>query len=125
MREQIDIIRGILDKQLVDRNHTAMGRVDGIVLSIDDGAPRIDHFELGFVVLACRLHPRVEQWLRAIRTRWSVRKSARQIVPWSAVQDITQREIRLDVHAIETSAFDWEKWLRKNIVSKIPGSGEE
>ena len=75
MREQIDIIRDILDKQLVDREDTEMGRVDGIVLSIDDGAPRIDHFELGFVVLARRLHPRLERWLQALRSRWTVRRT--------------------------------------------------
>lgn len=124
MALELDLIRDVLDKQLVDSDDTKMGRVDGIVLTIDDGAPRIDHFELGFSVLARRLHPRVEQWLQSLR-RWSPRRSARQIVPWSAVHEINVHEIRLDLKAIETPAFDWERWLRRHIVSKIPGSGEE
>jgi hypothetical protein len=125
MRENIDIIRDILDKQLIDKEETKMGRVDGIVLSIDDGPPRIDHFELGLAVLARRVHPRLERWLQALRERWSPRRSARQMVPWSAVLDINPHAIQLDLNAIETPAFDWERWLRKHIVSKIPGSGGE
>jgi hypothetical protein len=124
MAQELDLIRDVLDKQLVDSDDTKMGRVDGIVLAIDDGPPRIDHFELGFSVLARRLHPRIEQWLQALR-RWSPRHSARQIVPWSSVLEINVREIRLDLKAIDTPAFDWERWLRKHIVSRIPGSGEE
>lgn len=124
MAQPLDLIRDVLDKQLVDSEETKMGRVDGIVLVIGDGPPRIDHFELGFAVLARRLHPRIEQWLQALR-RWSPRRSARQIVPWSAVQEINVHEIRLDLKAIDTPAFDWERWLRKHIVSKIPGSGEK
>ncbi|HJT17912.1 MAG TPA: hypothetical protein VJ853_11005 [Thermoanaerobaculia bacterium] len=122
MHERAEIFRDLLDKQLVDANETKMGRADGIVLEIDgDKQPRIDHLELGFSVLARRLGPRAEKWFEAIRTRWSVRKSARQIVPWSKVIDVTNYEIKLDLKAEETPAFDWERWVRNHIVAKIPG----
>ena len=122
----MDIVRDILDKQLCDREEIFMGRVDGLVLEVsEDGPPRVDHFELGFAVLARRIHPRVERWLQAIRKRWSVRKNARQIVPWSAVLEVTPQHIKLDLAALETPAFDWERWLRKHVIRKIPGSGAE
>lgn len=125
MNERVEIIRELLDKQLVDSDETKMGRADGIVLEVDgDKQPRIDHLELGFTVLARRLGPRAERWFEAIR-KSSVRKSARQIVPWSKVQDVTQYEIKLDLKAMETPAFAWERWLRDNVVAKIPGSGNE
>jgi len=124
MAQELDLGRDVLDKQIADSDGTKMGRVDGIVLTIDDGPPRIDHFELGFSVLARRVHPRLERWLQALR-RWSPRKTARQMVPWTAVKEITTREVCLDLKAIDTPAFDWERWLRKHIVSKIPGSGKE
>ena len=124
MAQELDLIRDLLDKQLVDSDETKMGRVDGIVLAIGDGPPRVDHLELGFAVLARRMHPRIEQWLQVLR-RWSPRRSARQMVPWAAVQEINVHEVRLDLKAIDTPAFDWERWLRKNIVSKIPGSEPE
>jgi hypothetical protein len=125
MREHIDVIRDLLDKQLLDRSETKMGRIDGIVLAIGDGAPKVDHFELGFAVLASRLHPRVEKWFVALRNRRSVRRSARQMVPWSAVQEITPHGVKLDLDAIDTPAFDWERWLRDHVVSKIPGTKNE
>ena len=127
MREEVDIVRDLLDKQLVDSDGAKMGRADGIVLDVNgDEQPRIDHLELGFVVLARRLHPWAERWLLALRKRWnSPRTSARQIVPWAKVKDITNEHIQLDVKAIETPAFDWERWARDRIVSKIPGSGAD
>ena len=126
MHEEFDIVRDILDLQLVDRDGNKMGRVDGLVLKVDgDEQPRLDHFELGFAVLARRVHPLLERWLLALRNRWSVRRSARQIVPWSKVVDVTSDEIKIEVKAEETPAFDWERWLRDRIVKKIPGSGAE
>jgi hypothetical protein len=124
MREQIDVARDLLDAQLVDADEIKMGRIDGIVLALDgDAQPRIDHFELGFAVLARRLHPRIEQWLQTLR-RWSVRRSERQIVPWSSVVDINPHHIKVDVKFMETPAADWERAARK-LVSKMPGSGDE
>ena len=122
---ELELARDVLDQELIDRNGTRMGRVDGLVIIIDDdGPPRVDRFELGFVVLARRLHPRVEravQWLR----RWSVRKVARQIIPWSSVAAITENHIEVGVDAMDTEAFAWERWLRDVIVARIPGSGDD
>lgn len=123
---QFDLIRDVLDKQLVDREQTEMGRVDGLVLELRDGQPpRVDHFELGFAVLAARLHPRLETWLQAIRNRWSVRRSARYSIPWQQVAEVTRHDISVDVKAEETPAFDWERWLRRTIVKKLPGGDEK
>jgi hypothetical protein len=126
MAQEIDLIRNVLDNQLVDKEGTKMGRVDGMVLMIGDGGPpRVDHLELGLAVLARRIHPRLEQWLETLRKKWTPRRSARQIVTWSQVLEVTTQHVRVDLHALETPAFDWERWLRKNIVSKIPSSGQE
>ena len=124
--DEIDLARDVLDQQLIDRNGTKMGRVDGLVIAFEaDGRPRVDHFELGFAVLAGRMHPRFERWLNAIRKRWSVREIARQIVPWSDVAELTENHIKLSIDAFTTPAFDWERWLRDHVVTKIPGSGDE
>lgn len=122
----IDITRDVLDQQLIDRNNTKMGRVDGVVLAIDDnGPPTVHHFELGFAVLAERIHPRLERWLEAIRRRWSVRKEARYIVPWSEVAEVTENHIKVSIDALQTPAFDWERWLRDKVITRIPGAGDD
>lgn len=121
---RLKLARDVLDQQLIDRNGTKMGRVDGLVLAIDgEGPPRVDHFELGFVVLARRLHPRLERLLQSVRRRWSVRTSARQLVPWSAVEEIKPGHIKVNFDALSTPAFDWERWLRAHVIARIPGGG--
>ena len=122
--QQLKLARDVLDQELVDRNGKKMGRVDGLTVIIDgDGPPRVDAFELGFVVLADRISPRLEKWLQALRRRWSVRKEARQIVPWSSVEEITPSHIKVGLDALSTAAFDWERWLREHVIAHIPGGG--
>lgn len=127
MKERIDLVRDVLDEQLIDRAETKMGRIDGFVLVLDEetGQPRIEHLELGFVVLARRIHPALERGLEWLRRRWSVRECARQIVPWSKVMDMASYHVQLDLDAEKTPAFDWEHWLRDHVVKKIPGAGDE
>jgi hypothetical protein len=120
----MDLVRDVLDKQLVDREGEELGRADGVILEIRaDGPPRVDALELGFVVLAGRIHPRVEQWFAKIRSRWSVRKTARYQVSWSKVQEIHHLHLQLDVRALDTPAYDWEVWLRRHVIRYLPGGG--
>jgi sporulation protein YlmC with PRC-barrel domain len=89
----LELARDILDQEIVDRNGTNMGRVDGLVMLVGDGGPpRIDRMDLGFVVLARRLHPRLERLVEALRT-WSVRKEATYSIPWSRVEAITENAV--------------------------------
>jgi hypothetical protein len=124
--KHLDLLRDVLDKQVVDREETKMGRVDGIVLELRDGEPpRVAALEMGFATLARRLHPRAEAWLEALRKRWSVRRTARFRPPWEKVLDVNQHHVRLDVDEEETPAFDWERWLRFHVVSRVPGEKGE
>lgn len=120
---RLDVIRDILDKQLIDRDGTSMGRADGVVLEIRDGEqPVVDHLQLGAIVLARRLHPRAVRVVEWFRRRWPVRHEAVQVVRWPQIADITSHDIRLNLEVEKTPAFDWERWLRDHVVSKIPGS---
>ncbi len=122
----LELVRDVLDQQLVDREGTYMGRVDGVVLRFEDGEqPRVDHFELGFTVLARRVHPRLEKWVEAIRRRFHVRETAVQIIPWSMVGEISSHHVKVDIDTYDTPAFAWERWLRDHVIAKLPGAGEE
>jgi sporulation protein YlmC with PRC-barrel domain len=131
--DDLELARDVLDKQVVDREETKMGRVDGLVLELREGLPpRIDHIEMGAVVLARRLSPGLERWVDGWRRRFGVRKVARYRVPWSAVQEITSYHLKLDVAALDTPTFDWERWLQDHVIKHIPmplkgkeGGGEE
>ncbi|HEX4966286.1 MAG TPA: hypothetical protein VF173_36090 [Thermoanaerobaculia bacterium] len=119
----MDLCRDVLDKQVVDREETKMGRVDGILLELrEDAPPRVAALDMGFVVLARRLHPRLEKWTMALHRRFSVRKAARYRVPWSKVTEVTPFCVQLDVAAFATPAFAWERWLRDHVISRLPGA---
>jgi hypothetical protein len=70
-RQLMDLIRDCLDKQLEDSNKRRMGRVDGIILDIeDDRQPHVAYVEVGVKTLLNRLSPRladvVAGWLRKL-----------------------------------------------------------
>ena len=113
--KKVQLVREVLDQQLVDACEKKMGRVDGVVLELRDGAPpRVDHFELGLVVLAERLHPRLGKWVGSRLKRWNV--------PFEKVKEMDEHKITLDFEdAMKTPAMAWEKWLRDHIVAHLPG----
>jgi hypothetical protein len=120
--KHLDLIRDVLDTQVTDREETKMGRVDGLVLELRDGQPpRVVSIEMGFVVLARRLHPRLGDWFLWLRRRVHVRKQACYSVPWSQVLDVNEHCVQIDVEAAETPAFDWERWLRDHVIAHLPG----
>jgi sporulation protein YlmC with PRC-barrel domain len=119
--KQMELARDLLDKQVVDCEETKMGRVDGLVLELREGKPpRVDHLELGSGVLARRLHPRIERWVDALRRRIGVQKTGRYRVPWSEVQEVVPYHVKLDVKALDTPMFAWERWLRRHVIDHIP-----
>ncbi|MES1243598.1 MAG: hypothetical protein ABUT39_18470 [Acidobacteriota bacterium] len=123
--KKLDLTRDLLDMQVVGRDGTKMGRVDGLILELrGDLPPRVDAIEMGFAVLARRMGPRAERWLAKLR-RWSVRRTASQRVPWSKVKAIEPHHIQIDLDALETPAFAWEIWLRDHFVAPIEGKREK
>ena len=120
------LMRDVLDKLLCDRDDEALGRVDAIVAELrDDAPPRVTELQLGFVPLARRIGPRTARLVEALHRRWSVRRAARFGIPWSKVVKHDRHQITVDVVADETPARDWDRWLRRNVIGRIPGSGPD
>ncbi|MBB3138628.1 hypothetical protein FHS26_006407 [Rhizobium pisi] len=119
----MDLLRDVLDKQLVDRHGVKMGKVDGIVAELRrDGPPRVVAIEVGAIVMARRFGQRPQQW-----TTWLASKLGGEVhsrphrVAWSTVRDVGV-DLKLDVAVSDTAIFDWQDWLRDRVVSKIPGA---
>ena len=118
----IAVVRDLLDKQLVDREGEALGRVDGIVMSYTaDEPPRITHFELGAQTLARRLP---QPFRRALA--WLARRlTPRGEDPYRI--DVTRiirlgRTIQIDIDGARSAARETERWVRDHIITRIPGS---
>ena len=121
----MDLVRDVLDKRLIDREDCEMGRVDGLVMQLGEHSqPRITHLEIGGTALWTRLRPSVAGFAARLARRWGPKRTTPVRIPWSRV--ITAgREIKLDVEAKETGAIDWEIWIARHIIERIPGGGHE
>lgn len=118
------LVRDVLDKKLVDRNNTAMGRIDGLLLEFsDDVPPRMVRMEIGGEILAAR----VARWLvpvtRWLRSVWGPKREAVIGIDWKHVASM-ERDIHLDLEADETQVLAWEHWIAEHVVGRIPGSGK-
>ena len=119
----MDLVRDLLDKQVRDRRGKRMGKVDGIVLELrKDGPPRVAFVEIGPVTLARRLGPAFGRLMQAIDVGFGVSDGAPLRIPLSKVGD-AGIEAAVDLEAEETRAWDWERWLRRHVIDRIPGAG--
>lgn len=119
----MNVIRDVLDNQIVDRNQRKMGKVDGIVIELRDGEPpRLAYIEVGMPILARRLYPRLQRWVAAVESKWGAKRTEPFRIPWSKVRDVGI-DVEVDVEAEATLALDYEKWVREHIIRKIPGAG--
>lgn len=117
----MNVIREVLDNQIVDRNQRKMGKVDGIVIELREGQqPRLAFIETGATTLARRLHPRLARWVAAIEGKWGAKHTEPFRIPWSQVRDIGI-DVEVDVDAEQTAALAYEQWLREHVVKRIPG----
>lgn len=72
----MDLVRDLLDKQVVDRNGQELGRVDSIILDVAaDGSATVSAIEIGLISFAQRLHPLLGRYARAIEIILGVRQS--------------------------------------------------
>jgi sporulation protein YlmC with PRC-barrel domain len=117
----MDLVRDVLDKQLVDKKQRRLGKVDGLVLSLAPGEPpRVAAIEVGPRVLARRLSPRVERWTVALASRLGAPHDDPYRIPWSKVRDVGL-DVEVDVPVAETPLYAWQRWLRRVFIGKLPG----
>jgi hypothetical protein len=121
----MDLVRDVLDKKLMDREDCPMGRVDGLVMQFGERSqPRITHIEIGGKTLWTRLHPAFGRLAVKLARSLGPKRRGPVRIPWSRVVT-TGKDIRLDVEAKETGAIDWEIWVARHIIERIPGGGHE
>lgn len=62
----MQVVRDLLDKQVIDHDGRELGRVDGILVDCSGAPPRLSAILIGASVLGERLHPRIGRVLAAI-----------------------------------------------------------
>ena len=119
----MDLIRDLLDKQVVDRKKTKIGKVDGIVMLVRPGRqPRIGFIELGAISLARRLGRPIERLvLRGSGWLGGKKLPEPHRIAWSKVRDIGV-DVDVDIDVRDTRIFAWQDWLRDKIIRHVPGA---
>jgi sporulation protein YlmC with PRC-barrel domain len=117
---QIDLVRDVLDKSVVDRNGREMGRVDGTLVEFDDGPPRITALLIGPVALGSRIHPALGRVIGALERRLGIDRERPTRIATSDIEQL-DRKVRLRLTIGETAAGAVEQLLRRWLV-KVPGS---
>ena len=119
------LVRDVLDKKLMDREDCAMGRVSGMLMHIgESGPPRITHILIGGSTAWMRIHPALGRLSDALGRMWGPRRKEPVKIPWSRVETVG-RDVKLDVEGKDTGALDWEIWIARHIIERIPGGGSE
>jgi sporulation protein YlmC with PRC-barrel domain len=119
------IVHDVLDKQLMDAEEEPMGRVDGLVMQVGESSqPRITHIAVGGEALWERVHPVFARLARRLARVWGPGRTEQVRIPWSHVNTVG-RDIKLDVDGKDTGAIDWEVWISRKIIKRIPGAGTD
>ena len=117
----MDLIRDCLDKEIEDRSKRRMGRVDGIILELEAGRPpRVAYVELGVTTLMNRLSGRLGNIVARLLKSMNISSDPYRI-PWGQLK-VGLNTVRADVEAEKTPALEWELWLRKKVIGRIPGA---
>ncbi|MBV9211422.1 MAG: hypothetical protein JOZ52_12365 [Acidobacteria bacterium] len=120
---KVDLIRDVLDKQLVDRNERKMGKVDGLVMQLREGEPpRVSFIEVSTITLARRLHPRLAKIVARLSRKLGGEQHAEPFrLPWSKLT-LTGNDVTVGVDSDKTPSQDWQRWLKRNLIGRIPGA---
>jgi hypothetical protein len=107
----MNLMRDCLDKQLEDSNKRRMGRVDGIILDVEEGRqPHVAYIEVGVKTLMNRLSRRLGRLA-----------SEPYRIAWGKIK-VGLNTVVAEVEAEKTPALEWELWLRKKVIGRIPGA---
>jgi hypothetical protein len=117
------LVRDLLDNQVLDVQGRRMGKVDGIVLVLRQGRPpRVDAIELGMPTLLSRLSERLGRWTAHIEQRWGITDGRPVRIPLKKITGIGI-DVRVDVDADRTTVYDWERWICRVLIERIPIPG--
>jgi len=121
--DELHLFRDLLDKQLVDREDRPLGKADGVVFEIRaDAPPRLVAVEVGAAAVLRRVSRRLaDASVRLARGLGVGAGEPLRVRPESFVH--FGNDVKVDVDGPRTAAYAWERWLRRTVIDRIPGSG--
>lgn len=113
----------VVDSQLVDRHEQKIGRVDALLLQVEEGEPiRVATIVIGAAARAQRVGGWFAATRRALRALVGIRTEHESRIPFRAVRRIGDT-IQLDVEEEVLESEHLERWLGEHVICRIPGAG--
>ena len=114
----MNLIRDVLDKQVLDSNRKKLGKVDGLVLVFGKGPPRVAFIEMGPVVLGRRLGSRFGRLIARLCSRLGGKEAGEPFrIPWKKVKDVGL-DVEVDLAIEDTPLDNWQEWLREKLLRR-------
>ena len=121
----LQLSHDVIDSQLVDRHQEKIGRVDELLLELEEGKPpRVATIVISGAARARRVGRWVLACRRAGRALFGQRDEHESHVPFDAVRCIADT-IQLDVEADSLDSMHLERWLATHVIRRIPGASGE
>jgi sporulation protein YlmC with PRC-barrel domain len=121
----LQLVHDVLDAQLIDGRDRKIGRVDSLVLALEDGRPpRVATILVGGPERARRIGRWAVALSRMLRAVGGVHSAGVSAIPFDAVRCIGDT-IKLDVDGDDLEAGHLEGWLADHVICRIPGSGKD
>ncbi len=118
----LHLVHDVQDAQLLDRHHDKIGRVDGLLLALEDGRPpRVATILVGGRVRDERIGAPVRWFMQLLRTLVDVKSDGISRIPFSAVREISH-VVEVDVDGADLASQHVERWLCDHVVRHIPGA---
>jgi hypothetical protein len=120
LEADVDLVRDIEDKLVLDRDGREIGRVDRVLLEMRADGPHVVALEIGPAALATRLSARLGRWITSAEYALGFGDGRPLYVP---VEDIlaTDPHIRIDRAFSDTPAATVEATLR-SWLPRLPGA---
>ena len=115
----------VIDSQLVDRHREKIGRIDELLLELEEGKPpRVATIVIGGRARARRVGGWMVACHRAVHALFGQHEEHESHVPFDAVRSIADT-IELDVEGDALESMHLERWLATRVIGRIPASGGE
>jgi hypothetical protein len=120
LEADVDLVRDIGDKLVVDVHGREIGRVDRVLLEMRPDGPRVVALEIGPAVLASRLSTRLGRWTAGVEHALGIDEGRPLRIPIGDVIAIDSH-IRVNRAFAETPAAVVEERLR-GWLPRLPGA---
>jgi sporulation protein YlmC with PRC-barrel domain len=121
----VHLSRNVIDTQLVDRHQQKIGRVDELLLELEEGKPpRVATIVIGGAARARRVGGWMVACHRAVHALFGEHAEHESHVPFDAVRCIADT-IELDVEGSTLESMRLERWLATHVIRPIPGGSGE